>query len=107
MNNLQEPNWDEVTTKQKLDEYKYRIDVKDDDVNKCREIISVIIYFAGYCCHAVLKKIKCNNCKSLISGWDNLEEIPEINTYFKENDRSSLLYSNKTTTNFHILCSCR
>ena len=58
--------------------YKFRIDVKDDDVNKCREVLSVIIYFAGYCCYAVLKKIKCNNCKSLIFEWDNVEEIPEI-----------------------------
>ena len=67
-----------MTKKQKLDECKYRIDVKDDDVNKSREIISVIIYFAGYCCYAVFKKIKSNNCKSLISGSDNVGEIPEI-----------------------------
>ena len=69
--------------------YKFRIDVKDDDLNKCREVLPVIIYFTGYCCHAVFKKIKCNNCKSLISGSDNVEEIPEINTYFKGNNKSS------------------
>ena len=35
LNNLQEPNWDEVTEEQKLDAYKFRIDVKDYYVNKC------------------------------------------------------------------------
>ena len=96
LKNLREPN------KQKLNVNKYRIYVKDDDVNKCREVLPVIIYFAGYCCYAVLKKIKCNNCKCLISGWDNVEEKAEINSYF-QNNRGSLLYSNNTTTNFHIL----
>ena len=29
--------------------YKFRIDVKEDDINKCREVLSVILYLAGYC----------------------------------------------------------
>ena len=53
LKNLQEPNWDEVTEEQKLDVYKFRIDVKEDDINKCREVLTVILYFAGYCCYAV------------------------------------------------------
>ena len=47
--NSQEPNWDEVTEEQKLDVYKFRIDVKEDDINKCREVLPVILYLSGYC----------------------------------------------------------
>ena len=57
-----------MTEEQKFDMYKFRIDVKEDDVNKCREGIPVILYFAGYCCYAIFKKIKCNSCKDLICG---------------------------------------
>ena len=41
--NLQEPNWDEVTEEQKSDVYKFRIDVKEDDIDKCREVLPVIL----------------------------------------------------------------
>ena len=57
-----------MTEEQKLDVYKFRIDLKEDDIIKCREVISVIQYFAGYCCYVVFKKIKCKSCKDLISG---------------------------------------
>ena len=50
LKNLEDPNWDEVTEKQKLDVNKFIIDVKEDDLNKCREVLPVILYFAGYCC---------------------------------------------------------
>ena len=80
---LQGPKWDEVIEEQKLDVYKFRIDVKEDDMNKYREVLPVILYLAGYCCYVVfLKKIKGNSCKDLISGRDNVEEISEINSYF-------------------------
>ena len=63
-------------------------------------ILPVIQYLTGYCCYVVFKKIKCNSCKDLISGRDNVEEIPEINSYFQGINRGSLLYPNDTTTNF-------
>ena len=57
LKNLQESNWDEVIELRKLDCDKFRIDVKEDDINKCREVLPVILYLAGYCCYAVFKKI--------------------------------------------------
>ena len=89
-----------MTGEQKLDVYKFRIDLKEDDTIKCREVISVIKYFAGYCCYVVFKKIKCNSRKDLISGRDSMEEIPEINSYFGGINRGSLFYPNDTTRNF-------
>ena len=77
MKNLQELNWDELIEEQKLDVYKFRFDVKEDDVNKFREGLPDILYLAGYCCYVVFKKIKCNSCKNLISEKD-MEEILEI-----------------------------
>ena len=99
---LQEPNWDEVTEEQKLDVYKFWMNDKKDDVNKCWEVVPAILYLAGYYYYGVFKKIKCNGCKDLISGRDNVEEIPEINSYFRGINRGSLLYPNDTTTNFVI-----
>ena len=90
LKNLQEPNWDEETEEQKINVYKFRID-KEDDVNKCIEVLPVILYLVGFCCYAVFKKIKCNGCKVLISGRDNVEEIPEINGYIQEIDGGSLI----------------
>ena len=58
--------------------YRFRIDIKEDDVNKCIEVLPVILYLACYCCCVVFKKIKCNSLKNLISGRDNVEEILEI-----------------------------
>ena len=62
LKNLQEPNWDEVTKEQNLDVNIFRIDVKDD-INKCWEVLPVIVYLAGYCCYAAFMKIKCNSSK--------------------------------------------
>ena len=67
LKNLQEPNWDEVTEEQKLDVYKFRIDFNEHNVNICRDFFPVILYFVGYCYYIILKKIKCNSCKDLIS----------------------------------------
>ena len=57
LKNLQESNCDEVTEEQKLDVYKFRIDVKEDDINECREVLPVILYLADNCCNVVLKKL--------------------------------------------------
>ena len=72
--NLQEPNWDEVTEEQKLNVYKFRTDVKEDDINFSRKVLPVILYLASYCCYVVFEKIKCNSYKDLISGRDNVKK---------------------------------
>ena len=51
--NLQEVNWNEMTEEQNLDVYKFNIDVTDNDVHQCKEVLPIIIHLAGYCCHAV------------------------------------------------------
>ena len=48
LKNLWEPNWDEVTEGQKLDVHKFKINIKEDNVNKCWEDLPVILYLAGY-----------------------------------------------------------
>ena len=54
--NFQEVDWNEMTEDQNLDVYKFNIDVTDNDVHQCKEVLPIIIYLAGYCCNAVLKK---------------------------------------------------
>ena len=43
LKNLQELNLDEVKEKEKLNMFKFRIDFKENDVNKCSEIPPVIL----------------------------------------------------------------
>ena len=86
---------------QKLDVNKFRIDFKEDDINKYREVLSVILFCAGYCCYAVFKKIKCNSYKDLISGRD----IGKINSYLQEINRGSFLCPNDRPRNF-VLYKC-
>ena len=63
------------------DIYEFRINVADNkDIKQCWEV--VILSLVGYCCCAVFKKMKSNSCQNLISGRDNLEEMPEIINYF-------------------------
>ena len=42
--------------------------------------------------------MKCDSCKSLVSGRDDM--LPDINSYFQGINRDSLLYPNDVTTNF-------
>ena len=35
---------------QKLDIYKFNIDVTNDHINQGREVFPVTLYLAGYCC---------------------------------------------------------
>ena len=88
-----------MTEEQKLDVYKFRIDVKEDDVNKSSDVLPVILYLVGYCCYAVFKKIK---CKDLISERDNMKEILEINSKLQGINKCFLLYPNDATINFVI-----
>ena len=81
LKNLQEINWDKMMEVQKLDMFKFRIDVKENDVNKCR-VLPIILYLVGYWYCTVFKKIKYYDCKHSLSGSD-VEEIPEINFYFQ------------------------
>ena len=82
--------------------YKFGIDLKEDDVNKCG-VLTLIPYKAGYYYHLVCLKIKYNICKDLIFGRDNMKEILEINRYFQGFNRSSLLYPKDITTNFYLI----
>ena len=56
-----------------------------------------------YCYDVVCQKIKCNSCKDLIFGRDNVKEILEINRYFQGFNRGSFLYPKDTTTNFYLI----
>ena len=58
--------------------------------------IETYLIFSG----AIFRKIECNSFKNLISGRHNVEEIPEMNSYFQGNNSGSHLYPNDTTANF-------
>ena len=94
-----------MTEEPKLHVYKFRIDLKEDDVNKCG-VLTLIQYSADYCYHVICPKIKCNSSKDLIFGRDNVKEILEKNRYFQVFNRGYLLYPKDTTTNFLYIKHC-
>ena len=57
-------------------------------------------YIAGYCCYSVLRKYKCEQCKTHLVKTD-LEELPDINdfSFINHIDRGRLLYPNDISVN--------
>ena len=55
LKNLQEPSINELIEEQNLNVHKFRI---EDDVNKCKEVLSVGLYWADYCYYEFFKKIR-------------------------------------------------
>lgn len=101
LTDLQETNWDGIKDKEEeekhFDVYKLNVDVTDNDVDECKAVFPVLTYLAGYCCYEVFKMVKCNSCKTLISGSDDAQ--PETNTFFRGVDNGSLLYPNEMSRN--------
>ncbi|KAK7861885.1 hypothetical protein R5R35_001482 [Gryllus longicercus] len=42
------------------------LEISENDILSCNEDFPVLVYISGYCCHSVLKKIKCIFCKEII-----------------------------------------
>ena len=83
-----------MTEEKKLNVNKFRISDKEFDVDRCREVLPLLLYITGYCSYEVFQKFERNGWKNLIYGRHNLEEILEINSYFQEIKSGSLLYPN-------------
>ena len=54
-----------------LDVYKFNIDVTENDVHQCKEVLPIKIYLAGYCCCSITSLTK-------VSKWAVNTTLTEI-----------------------------
>ena len=94
LKNFEVTNWEELKKCEQLDLCVCNLDVSvcEKGIDNCNDILLVMVYLAGYCCFAVLKKLKCNSCRSMITCSDTGEEIPESHSYTDRISRWSLLH---------------
>ena len=56
LNFFEETEWEKIEINDILNMGRYDVEVIQDDIEKCMDLIQVITYLAGYCCFAVSKK---------------------------------------------------
>lgn len=39
----------------------------DEDIRAATEYLKVLMYLAGYCCHSLIKKLKCLECRKYLT----------------------------------------
>lgn len=79
---------------------KFNVTVSESDLEKCKEVLPVIVYLAGYCYYAGFKKMKCNYCKDLVTC-SNKNDMPESHNYIDGISRGSLMHPDPIIT--HIV----
>lgn len=100
LKNLGETNWEGLENQDNLRvEDLGLLDVTREDTEKCKDVLAVITYLAGYCCYAVCKKMKCLFCKDIVTCTDLADTLPENHSYIQGLSRGSLLYPDDITTN--------
>ncbi|GBN97579.1 hypothetical protein AVEN_73551-1 [Araneus ventricosus] len=89
-------NWEELDNfiSEKLPIFPVLL--SEDDFKKTEDFLPVLIYLGGYCVHTVLKKLKCNICRTFLTCEKELDcstsLIPNLS-------RGKLLYPQKCIVN--------
>ena len=93
-------NWEDMERQSHLNDIeKFNLTVSQSDIDKCKEVLPVIVYLAGYYCYAVFKKTKCSYCKDLVTYNNNENDMPENHNYIDGISRGSLMHPDPITTN--------
>lgn len=93
-----ETNWEDMERNSHLgDMEKFCITVSESDITQCQKVLPVIVFLAGYCCYAVFKKTRCNDCKSLVTCSSD-DDLPESHNYIDGISRGSLMHPDPVTT---------
>ncbi|XP_054720810.1 uncharacterized protein LOC129230437 [Uloborus diversus] len=99
VNIFDDSDFDETAdTKDSIEELFEEIEVMDSDIDKVADLLPIITYLAGYCAHAVLKNIKCIDCREKMLT--DKEMNVDVNCQFIRNcNRGGLLYPSEFITN--------
>lgn len=76
--------------------------IEDDDIKNCENYLPVLTYLGGFCCYSVLKKLKCDSCKTnLTLNMDvNLDKNYNL---IKNLDRGGLKCPNQTVVSIVMI----
>ena len=99
LSKFEETNWEMMESKECPEHYEVNINVTNFDFDKCKDILPVIVYLAGYCCYTVNKKMKCKSCYEIISRNDYDNEPPASYDYLHGISRGSLCSPDVITVN--------
>ncbi|KAH9375571.1 hypothetical protein HPB48_009423 [Haemaphysalis longicornis] len=94
VDNDQNQNWEEVQTQAAVPSGKFNVVVTQEALSKLKDVIPVIAYVAGYSVHIAVKRLKCDECKQLLTIDKTVSVSPENHMYslVKEIDRGGLVY---------------
>lgn len=99
LNISQETNWDKMNNEDCITKLTFDLEVTQDDIEKCTDVLPVITYLAGYCCYAVSKKTKCSFCQDIITCDEGEENISDNHSYIQGINRGSLLHPDEAVVN--------
>ena len=91
-------NWDLFESDSVASYTPLPITVTKEDISSSSETIPVITYIAGYCCYSINKKLKCEECKLLITSTSG-DDSSFNNSLIKGLNRGSLLYPSMDIVN--------
>lgn len=92
-------NWEGLENVSHSDEIdKFNITVAKEDFEKCKNVLPVIVYVAGYCCYAVFKKMNCDCCKGMLTC-NTENDVHENYKYIDGISRGYLMHPNPVVTN--------
>ncbi|KAH8031580.1 hypothetical protein HPB51_019201 [Rhipicephalus microplus] len=94
IDNDQNRNWEELQTQAAVPSGKFNVVVTQEALSKLKDVIPVVTYVAGYSVHIVVKRLKCDKCRELLTVDKTVAVSPENRMYslLKEIDRGGLVY---------------
>lgn len=99
LNVKQETNWEKMDNEDFITKLIFDLEVTQDDIEKCIDVLPVITYLAGYCCYAVSKKLKCSFCQDILTCDEGLENMPDNHNYIQGINRGSLVHPDDVVVN--------
>lgn len=77
---------------EKIENLLFNVEVSDEEIKSCNNDLPILVYVAGYCCHSVLKQLKCSCCKDIIVMDEYLNIDDKAYELIRDKSRGKLLH---------------
>ena len=82
---------------------QYSIQLTAEEVNEGKEMLPLLTYIAGYCCHSVSHKLNCKDCKERIVNACGNDADFQVSV-IKGLSRERLLYPMQDVIDMALVC---
>lgn len=82
----------DMVTEEYENKFQTALEINDEDIDNCNEDLPILVYLAGYCCHAILKQSECVACKEMIVIDESMCTADDAYKLIKDKNRGKLLY---------------